>query len=324
MGAKETWGQLVDYLKAIQKDREYSKVGEELPEHIRKLVLYDDTLKGSNGSPTRLVHYTSWDRILRMFNLENGEHPVLRMYNYEFANDPEEGSIRPPEWKRVDKEVETLALEYDPEGNEERKRGGSTYGCSFSSNGSGVEDDLMFWRLYGNNGEGGSLRLGGMPERIYKVRYRNDRGFGTGIEATDDKEVTNRLRELLELGKETINRAPDLYKRELGRNIARALGQVLDGYFHLVKNKAYEHEQEWRMIRVMPEDDEIKYEVDLNSRVVRRYVEGGVMKNLLSSSDITLGPRVPNCGAARAYIESLVRKHGMKYTNIKVSSKKYR
>ena len=323
MGAKETWNELVDCLKAIQTNQEYSQVGEKLPDCIRKLVLYDDTLTGSSRSPVRLVHYTPWDRVLKMFDVGNGGHPVLRMYNYEFANDPEEGNIRPPEWKRLDEEVEELLSEYDPEGSEERIRGGSTYGCSFSSNGNGVEDDLMFWRLYGNNGEGGSLRLGGMPERIYKVRYRDDRGIGAGSETTDDKEVTERLRELLELGKETVSRAPDLYKRELGRNIARALGQVLDGYFHLVKNKAYEHEQEWRMIRVMPEEDEIEYEIGSDG-VVRRYVEGGKMKDLLSSSDITLGPRVPNCGAARGYIETLVRRHGMKYTKVKVSSKKYR
>jgi len=261
--------------------------------------------------------------MLKMFAVENGEHPVLRMYNFEFANDPEEGSIRPPEWRMVDEQVDALLSEYDPEGSEERARGGSTYGCSFSSNGDGVEDDLMFWRLYGNNGEGGSLRLGGLPKGIYRVRYRNDRGLAAGTEANDDKEVTARLRELLDLGKETIAKAPDLYKRELGRHIARALGQVLDGYFHLVKNKAYEHEHEWRMISVMPERDEVRYDVGTDG-VVRRYIAGGEMKHLLSSSEITLGPKVPNCGAARGYIENLVRKHGMKHTRVKVSSKRYR
>ena len=323
MGANGTWSDLIDYLKAIQVNGEYSEVGERLPVCIRKLVLYDDTLTGSSGGPVRLVHYTSWDRMLKMFAVENGEHPVLRMYNYEFANDPEEGNIRPPEWSKVDEEVAALLCEYDPEGSEERARGGSTYGCSFSSNGDGVEDDLMFWRLYGNNGAGGSLRLGGMPKGIYRVRYRNDRGLATGAEASHDKSVTSRLRQLLDLGKETVDKAPDLYKRELGKHISKALGQVLDGYFHLVKNKAYEHEHEWRMISVMPEEDEIKYEVGSDG-VVRRYVAGGEMKILLSSSDITLGPTMPNCGAARGYIETLVRRHGMKHTKVKVSSKKYR
>ena len=253
----------------------------------------------------------------------DGGVEILRMYNYESANDPEEGSIKPPEWTRLEKKAKNLLHEYDPEGSEERGRGGSTYGCSCSTNGPGVEDDLMFWRLYGNNGEGCSLKLGSVPRGMYRVRYR-DQGRRLTREVAEDREVAGRMERLLAIRRETIGRMPESGRLLTGRSIARVLGQVLDGYSHLVKNRAYEHEREWRMISVMPDRDKVRYDVG-SDRVVRRYVDGGEMAKLFSSSSvITIGPGVPNSGAARDYIEAMARKGGMKYTRISVSSKRYR
>ena len=57
---------------------------------------------------------------------------------------------------------------------QEVKLRGSTYGCSFSSGPSGVvEDDLTYWRLYGNDGQGCSLSIPTIHKDVYEVRYRN-------------------------------------------------------------------------------------------------------------------------------------------------------
>lgn len=321
MEVNASWDQLFSFLREFEVgEGSYNVVEERLPSFVRQLIWYDDKLATSSGG---LVHYTSWERMLRLFDVKKGKSPMLRMYNYESANDPEEGSIKPPEWRALEKKAKSLLDKYDPEGSEERNRGGSTYGCSFSTNGLGVEDDLMFWRLYGNDGEGCSLKLGSVPMGMYRVRYRSQKGKRTRPEMREDRAVADRMNRLLEIGTETIDRMPVSSRKPMGKSIARLLGQVLDGYSHLVKNRAYEHEQEWRMIRVMPEREDVKYDVGTD-RVVRRYVEGGKMANLFTSfSTITIGPRVPNSGAAREYIEAKARKSGMKYTRVGVSSKRY-
>lgn len=308
----------------------YKVAGDRLAGRVRDLVLYDDRLEEASGG---LAHYTSWENLIKMLDVLGEEAPVLKMYNYESASDPEEGMIRPIEWCELEKEVEALSETYGLARNGNKKRrGGSTYGCSFSAGGEGVEDHLMFWRLYGNNGKGASLKLGvvsGMqpPKGMYKVRYRNKNGARRdGAEISEDKTVAKLMKRFLDLGHETIASAPESEQRKVGRSICGALWQILDGYCHLVKSSAYEHEQEWRMIEVVrPDSEKVKYSVAQDG-VVRRYVERDEMKNVFgSASVITLGPRVPNdYGAAKGYIEALANRHGMKYTRVKVSREPYR
>ena len=322
MAGSDSWDELFSFLREVDAGTDAHRIVEErLPYYVRHLVLYDDKLTDTSGG---LVHYTSWERMLSILDVPAGQEPMLRMYNYESANDPEEGSIKPPEWKALEREAKHLLDEYDPEGSQERDRGGSTYGCSFSTNGVDVEDDLMFWRLYGNDGEGCSLKLGSLPLGMYRVRYRNQKERRKKREVAEDRAVAKRMGQLLTIGKETIDRMPESVRMQMSKSVARVLGQVLDGYSHLVKNRAYEHEQEWRMIRVMPDRDDVKYDVGAD-RIVRRYVNAGKMADLFSSSSsITIGPRVAHGGAAREYIETMCRRKGIKYTQIRVSSRRYR
>ena len=53
------------------------------------MVFFEDTL----NVDACLAHYTSWENVIKMFGLNHGV-PIVRMYNYELANDPEEGKIR--------------------------------------------------------------------------------------------------------------------------------------------------------------------------------------------------------------------------------------
>lgn len=326
MGIDErSWSDLFDAVRAIQSKDMYKAAEDYLARFARKLVLYKDKLDDNNGG---LVHYTSWENLLKMLNVESGEVPVLRMYNYESANDPEEGKITPPEWIELEDEVDEFAKKYSSDGDGYRRtQGGNTYGCSFSSGEVGVEDHLMFWRLYGNNGEGASLKLGvspGMdpPEGMYKVRYQ-----GKQRDPGEDMLVAKKIRDLLGLGEEVVGSAPAADKMDVGQSVFRTVRQVLDGYLHLTKSVAYEHEREWRMIKVMrPGSDGVEYNVG-SDRVVRRYVVKGKIKDLfVSTSAITLGPRVPDdYGAAKGYIERLVRKHEMhRAIAVKKSTKSYR
>ena len=201
--------------------------------------------------------------------------------------------------------------------------GSGTYGCSFSSGDIGVEDDLTYWRLYGNDGEGCSLKISRLSSTInlYRVRYRKKGGLDrSDKEQEEDKEVADRVRPFIDLGKETMKVAPD----EVKRKVAAGLHRVIQAYYHLVKHVAYSKENEWRLVIVGPRPDQVKFDTT-REHEVRRYVDGPDFAELLSSNSVaTVGPTVGNPTAARAYLEHLIRKHGIKYVKVRNSHQTYR
>ena len=317
---------LDDILAELHNIRERgAENADDFVDKIPKLVLYDDSL----DTGIRLVHYTTWKNALDMFSA-NHKNPVLRMYNYEQSNDPDEGQIRPPEWEEVEQEANWLNefLKGDIRWAEDMKFRGSTYGCSFSSGPPGVEDDLTYWRLYGNDGQGCSLTISPTHGTlVYKVRYR-ERNFDARPEDAkkEDEQVAERLKRLFQAGKETVDCAPDSHRNKVGKTVAEGLRRVIYAYYHLIKNIAYAGEKEWRMIAVMPKPSEVQYDI-ASENLVKRYVEGPAFSQLLSSaSAVTIGPAVLNPGAARAYFEHLAKGiHNIPYyVDVKNSDKNYR
>lgn len=327
MEVNKSWADLFGYLQRLESgDERYQAAGERLLALVHRLTLFDDEPEQHSGG---LVHYTSWENMLNILDVEKGHDPLFRMYNYEVANDPEEGNIKPPRWIQFEQSARDFCREFSDELNSDdivsssdNNRRRSTYGCSFSANGKGVEDDLMFWRLYGGDGNGCSLKLGIWPKHTYKVRYMGKGDMGN--EMLDESEVSGKLNHLLECMRKAISETPIEYRASVCKSMKHALDQVLEGYFHLVKSDAYEHEQEWRMISVNPDEKFVKYSVG-GDRIVRRYIEGAKMKNLLiTGSQITLGPRVSNIEVARRYVQHEIRRYGMHATMVCVSSKSYR
>ena len=332
---EESWANLMAELRQVvergSKVPNYFLTIRRLIAQIPKLVLYDDAPEPG----VNLVHYTTWKNARDMFDVEH-EPPVLRMYNYGQANEPEEGRIKPPEWNKVEEDAACLAkfLAQDRLWTEEMTFGRSTYGCSFSSGLSGaVEDDLTYWRLYGNDGQGCSLKIPTTDIMdadkarmdVYKVRYR-DRDFisRSECEKKEDEQVATRLKMLLEAGKETVDAAPEVHKAIVGRTVAEGLHQVIYGYYHLIKNIAYADENEWRILRVKPRSDAIRYDMR-SDYLVRRYIEGPALRDLLiSGSAITVGPAVLNRVAARAYFKHLARRHKLDPVDVRISNKAYR
>lgn len=326
----DSWNGLYDilklYISRISTDPLNYLELHGLTEVVSKLVFFEDSLSQNDC----LTHYTSLANVVKMFDPSHGD-PIVRMYNYELANDPEEGKIKPPEWKELeDKAVNELfgALFENEESLKDQIAVGSAFGCSFSSGPcGGVEDDMTYWRLYGNDGQGCSLRLSSLPTRgAYKVRYRH-RDFSSRSEPdqTEDLRVAARLSEFVELAKEAIDCTSEKFRHEAAKVIADALFRVFYGYYHLVKHIAYEDEQEWRVITVMPSRNEIRYDTD-SPNLVKRYTIGPKLDELLGTgSTITLGPAVPNSIAARDYFDKRVRlEHGMDSVGIGISDQSYR
>ena len=78
------------------------------------------------------------------------------------------------------------------------------------------------------------------------------------------------------------------------------------------------------MINVAPPADSILYDSD-EAGVVRRYVVGlSLDYGLTTGSSITVGPQVPNGGAARAYVEHLAKAKGLSLPAVNLSKQNYR
>lgn len=326
----DSWNRLYDilklYISRISKNPLNYLELHGLTEVVSKLVFFEDALNEND----RLAHYTSLENVMKMFDLNHGV-PVVRMYNYELANDPEEGKIKPPEWKKLeDKAMNKLfgTLFENEESLKNQVAFDRAFGCSFSSGPcSGVGDDMTYWRLYGNDGQGCSLKLSSLPARgAYKVRYRH-RDFSSRSESDrlEDERVAGQLSEFVELAKEAIDCTSEKFRHEAAKLVAGALFRVFYGYYHLIKHIAYEDEQEWRVIVVMPSRDEIRYDTD-SPNLVKRYVDGPKLAELLGTdSVITVGPTVPNSTTARDYLNKRVRQeHGMESATVRVSNQSYR
>ena len=336
---KDSWDNFTSELQRVcehgSKKPEYYRAVRTVFDQIQQLALYDDC---PSKAKVDLVHYTTWSNALNMFKTlkitdqvesrtESGCLPMLRMYNYEQSNDPDEGRIKPPALEKIEKRIISFAkslnsLKYDNLWVERIASGTDIYGCSFSSGPSGIEDDLTYWRLYGNNGNGCSLKVSNTFQGgIYRVRYR-ERNEG---DTKEDKQVADRLNRLLSICKTVVNDAPERYKGVVGGPVVEVLLRIIQSYYHLIKHVAYEGEREWRVISVMPEPNSVRFDIS-SGNIIKRYVEGTALKEVLSSASvITVGPAVPNRRAARAYIEYMANDiHEIRYVTVKNSKQTYR
>ena len=348
-----TWKSLLNHLADLsQEDPEsekFQKLIAELPKQVDNLVLYSDSLTRKQS----LVHYTSWGRGLAILRQKD---PVMRMYHYELANDPEEGKILPKSWKAVYKEAgdwisswqkthRSLFSEGTSENADNPIESGDAYGCSFSSNGDGVEDKLTFWRFYGNDGDGCSFKVSesifSEYQTIYQVRYRDSNEEAAekkessenedspedeaSLEEKEDQNVETKMRELLCKCREVAEVARIANKQDACKIVMEAVCKVLVGYRHLIKNVRYADEQEWRMIKVMPAAKIVKFDLD-RDHLVKRYVRGLPWRKMLSSgSVVTIGPRVRNRSAAMAYVKHLVHnKRKFLGSEVQESTQSYR
>ena len=323
---ENSWGDLLHQVKAVLPHagdpRQLVSFADTLRGQLDDFILYDDHLPPQQ----QLVHYTSWTKALEILEDPNG--PTLRMYNYEQTNDPQEGQLWRGAWRNIEEGAAWLddyLPEYESTLLSSGRSTGSTYGCSFSSDVGGVEDNLTFWRLYGNDGNGCSFKVTGQLGKVYRVRYLDDRG--ANVQADDesiDGQIATWLEELMANGKVIVERAASCGLPDVAMKVATAIRRLLGGYHHLSKSRYFEDEREWRMVKIAPAQGDVRYETDARG-VVRRHVDGLSLKDVLvTASSITIGPRVPNGGAARAYVEHLIRKKEIHVADVKLSKQIYR
>lgn len=188
-----------------------------------------------------------------------------------------------------------------------------------------MSDNLVFWRTYGREGEGCSLKLQIPRDRLRKVLYGDCEVNSTW------KDLGPVLDDLYPALYPLVNINEQVLKETIQKTLAEATWKSLARLRYLYKSKAYEYEGECRF--VIPELDVDKdkicfeYQEQNNSPRIRHYFEDDALKveNILTTGSlITLGPCVPHPYNMSYYIKSLLTKAELPGPAIKTSEIPYR
>lgn len=231
------------------------------------------------------IHYTSIFALVSMLQDASTGHKKssLRLYDSIHSNDPGEGNylirdlLQDYKWlEKTDVRHAYIASFIFP--NTEREK-------------NAMSDNLVFWREYGQAGEGCSLSLYAPFSKLRRVFY--------GPSSEDAKRTVAELRSVLGL-LDSLKIDDPAIPEEAQKKLAESVCKSLEKIRYLYKSEAYEHENECRFVLLESdiEKDKICFEYqDRNSSPrIRHYYEHEDLqiKNLLhSGSSITFGPSIP-------------------------------
>lgn len=295
------------------------------------LLIDEDAGTPGGGSSVQLIHYTTIAALVSILggagsiyrkeatggSVPNDARPSaqrepssIRLYDTEHSNDPDEGEYL----------VRSLRL-YEKYDWIEQRQAHHAYVASFiqPNDNANVRDNLVYWRTYGNNGEGCSISISIPRDRVRKVLY-GQRGVGY-----TRKVVSTLLDKVDHIVSECELR--NGIRRVLSASMWKILSQVQ--YLH--KSDAYDYERECRL--VVPWEEKIRDDVlfeyeEMNgeSPRIRHFIECNALEAreiLPSGSCITLGPRVNHSASTRLFLERLLSRSGLP-TQVKFSEISYR
>ena len=269
------------------------------------------------GKKIQVIHYTSISTLVSMLQNASvdGRNASLRLYDSAHFNDPDEGKY--------------FYRNLKPVNSQELLRTSNAHHAYIASfirpdakrTERDESDDLVYWRTYGKEGEGCSLKLTVPGCRLWKVRYGADE-----VKCPDRllKSVWDTLYPLI-----GINGQPIIDVQE---KLAGIVVRLLEKIQYLFKDKAYQYENECRFVIPESETDRNKicfeYGGQCNTPTrIRHYYEDKdleIEEILGSGSLITLGPCVPYPENVRYYLETLLQKAELRNTEIKISKIRYR
>lgn len=327
-GGREFWEQSgtshLDYLLEYITDSVYSAL-----EDVLKYLI-DGRHKVEESENRFVIHYTSIATLVSMLKdaskneqekedtkpeIESppiNEKSYLRLYDSVHLNDPDEGNYF---FRNLN-----LSPKYDWLKEKEVRH---AYITSFilPNSENDMSDNLIFWRTYGEEGEGCSLSLYVPHSQLQEVLY------GTK-EVNSTAEALMPVLDLLDPLLEIDN---SLIREQLAETVWKALERIR----YLYKSEAYRYERECRFVLLESDINKDKicfeYQNRNNSHArIRHYYEHEALqiKNLLESgSSITFGPSIPiDYRDNLSYcIEELKQRAGFKYApEIKFSDITYR
>ncbi len=295
------------------------------------LLSDEDADTSSSGSSVVLIHYTTIAALVSILggaeainrkeaisgsvpndalSFAQREPSSIRLYDTEHSNDQDEGEYL----------VRSLRL-YEKYDWIEDRQAHHAYVASFiqPNDNANVRDNLVYWRTYGNNGEGCSISISIHKDKVRKVLYGEE---GMSYTCTVVSTLLNKMDHIVSECELSSG-----IRRVLSASIWKILSQVQ--YLH--KSDAYDYERECRF--VVPWEEKIRDDVlfeyeEMNDQSprIRHYIECNALdarEVLQSGSCITLGPRVTHRGSVRLLIEALLRTSGLP-TQVKFSEISYR
>ena len=269
---------------------------------------------GGNGL-IDLVHYTTIESLVSILdgtnvtykhtrfgsvnaddtrNANPRETSSIRLYDTEHFNDPDEGEYL----------IRSLSL-HNKYAWLEARNTSHAYVASFidARDKDSVRDNLVYWRTYGNGGQGCSIVLSIPRRHVRRVLYGQD-----GTRCT--KAVIFLLLDKLDRIISKCKLVPALQTE-----LSNFVWELLHPIRYLHKSDAYDYENECRVL--VPWEDglygEVQFEYDASTcrtPLIRHYVERSELRAsqvLLSGSCVTLGPRVSHRGSTRLLFETLLR-----------------
>ena len=267
--------------------------------------------------------YSSLEAIVSMLQTPNGG---LRLSDTSTMNDPDEG-------RSTIEDRNVLHLLKNEFGEESwlGQRYIAANVCSFvgivRDNKQRIDpgDDLLFWRLYGNDCRGVSVT---MPPHVSKNLV--DLSIVDRVAYTDEPLFQNDLSSLPTLLQDLDNlrsRASEAGEwSKISPDVLSVCDQIFKRRF-LRKRSHYEMEREYRSVAFLSGDDNEDSRYSRHGRhvrygFIRRFVEIPELSCesiLTTNSQITIGSNVPEAPTAKNVLSDLLKSKGREIVSIRVS-----
>ena len=293
------------------------EIATNIAQRARSLLESTYSIRRESSTKLHLAHYTSLEAIVSMLQASNGG---LRLSDSDTMNDPDEG--------RATRDGRFILKLLEDEFGKDSwvwKRYSSAHLCCLvgidgeKKRDIEVGDNLLFWRLYGNECRGVSIAIpphlsNKLVESsvVQKVVYTKEPDMKADVAA-----ISRLLGDLNELRRRACK--ADLWPQICQKVIPAC--DLLLGQRFLLKRSHYEMEEEYRAVAFVTQGDD---EAPEDSRFVprgrhvrlgriRTYVqipELGCESILTTSSKITIGKSVPHPEVTRETVASMVEQLG--------------
>lgn len=294
-----------------------------LEEWLPETLLFEVLRAHEKETPAYGVHYTTvaaGANILRTGG--------FRMYNTESSSDPLEGAVldRDAVFDYLRRRHRWLPAS-PPDPDSPKARAAYAF-CAFPANtppaGGRPEDDLVRWRLYGDDGRGCSIKFNLQQNAfpMFRMNYTKREDYGIHRLPKTLLRLVPLSDAIAEIGRH-FEPLPVDQRSRFRVAVKDAVDLFLSWYRHLVKDRHYEDEAEIRTLYVDGDEDRIGF--DVQGSLIRRFVEGPRIRDCMQSgSSITIGPAVRDPHVVRAYLSRCLDKAGCRDTTATISRAPYR
>ena len=230
------------------------------------------------------AHYTSAKTVFSILkDYRMGTPNGLRLSDASYSNDPSEGNYLK---KAIAKDHKWLI---------DARKDTNAFVCSFVSGKEDIGNKITYWQAYGKDGLGCSIQLHlHFDNRVFdRVLYGEDAA----------QKVKNKFEEYFNLGQELYTL---FHSEETRKGFAAKFWKCFDSIKFLYKDAGYEHENEYRLVKISNEPKEAFTD---EHPYLRRYIFDKCLQanNIFKSgSKVIIGPKVINSGALCQFFKKYV------------------